>query len=564
MRNYFLIIWCTVAILFCNAQNFFVSYLSPADTKTFEQYQMSKQIYQTIVWEMSGDVDPIISPNNSMFKAIKDSNPTGNLMTYWTNWGIYTANRAIPTDPYFIPGSVDVANGGTVETNADFDHKMQYVDSVGYSFLQIAPDGTIFFSDPWSDLSPNDTWCQNGINVTCSYQYTSQGKAYAANFGNFEAFAKYSNERVITKYLSIGGAGGPGNNSFGVVLGNPTTTQKFITTTLALLKQYNLNGVDLNYEIPFNDTQALQYYQFIEAIDTAFKGTPYKISISTAIGYANSLYNYYAAISNLSSVSRINMETYEFWGAAFGVSLTGLFENIFPVNAPQAGTISVEFFMNKILSENLQLSKVAFGLGDYGRAVGGIDVTTGLLNPSSGLANTGLYAKFATGATVPAGDYDAFNCSTALPATSEPQCSGAFSNRYIFSNLNGASFTVVDWTNNEFNLPNATTAYTDVYIPPSQTNYSITVVNSSASIGIQITSITNGSATVGQLNYQAPNTTATYDNYSNPSIGAIEDQSNLVLSYSTWQGSYTCPAFNLTQNRTININPGSSPSCVIR
>ncbi len=565
MKNKFLITGVLFTSYWCQAQNLFISYVSAQDTKVFEQYQLENQVSQTIVWEMSGDVDPVVNPTNSMFKAIKDANPLGNLMTYWTNWGIYTTARAITGTPYFIPGAIDVQNGGKVETNLDFDHKMQYIDSVGYSFLQIAKDGTIYFNDPWADLLLDDPWCQNGANLTCSYQYKSQGKPFAANFGNFEAFSKYNNGRNITKYLSIGGGSDLGNQSFAYLIGNQQTTQQFITTAMALLKQYNLNGLDLNYELYFNDAQALQYYQLIQAIDTAFQGTPYKLSISSAVGFAGSLWNYYTRISNLSTVSRINLETYEFWGATFGGGKTGLFENTYPVTVPEAaGTLSVDQFMQRLLLLKPQLSKIAFGLGDYGRAVGGIDVASGLLNPVSGLANTGLYANFLPDATVPAGNFDPYDCSTAMPAATLPQCSGVFTNNYIINNFNDSNFTVVDWTNNGKNLPNGTTAYTDSYTPPAQTNYSLTISNNSATIGITIKLIANGVASVGPLNYQAPKTSSTYNTYSNPSLAPIEGVTGLSVSYTTWQGTFICQStLDLNQNRVINIDPAGSPTCVI-
>src|SRR5436309_2849498 len=100
------------------APNWYISYYSPTDVITQVNYQSSKGVGSTIIWEMSGDVNPGTDSFNSLIKTLNTSNPGGYHIAYWADWNIYASTRALPYTAYFMPGAMD---NGTRINNEDFD-----------------------------------------------------------------------------------------------------------------------------------------------------------------------------------------------------------------------------------------------------------------------------------------------------------------------------------------------------------------------------------------------------------------------------------------------------------
>ena len=548
--------------------NFYISYYSPADVSTQASYQASKGVNSTIIWDMSGDVNPASDQKNSLITALFQANPNGYAIAYWADWSIYPSSRALPYKAYFIPGAID--DNGNKISNPDFDEKAKLLNAVVYSFLEIAPDGTIYFNDPWSDLLTTDAWCDSGANKTCSYAYTSQGKPYAAHYGNFEAFSNYTNVS-LDKYISVGGYGHDG--SFEQILGNSDAINTFVNTTFALLSQYNLTGIDLDYENPnMTQLQSQQFGELVQALNNKFDRTPYKIMVTSLAspgylrgekdgnhGFASEVLS---KIANLSQVQSINLMTYDFYGAfnynPDGTGKTGFISDTYmPNNAPQGSVnFSAQESIETLMSLGVPAAKISGGIPTYGRALQAINQNDGLNDPATG-AYTGLYATIPSTSFIPRGDLDDINCDQSIYPLTANSCSGSFTYSYIIQNLNNSSFTTVDWKNDSENSFNGTTAYTNQYSPPVIKNYNLEVTDLSTLAGGQILGITNGSVSVGQLDWMNPKADITYNNSTNPNVMAIQGANNLIV---TWTSPYTgeqykCLAFNFTGNTHIMLNP---------
>ena len=334
-----------------------------------------------------------------------------------------------------------------------------------------------------------------------------------------------------------------------------------------------MTGIDLDYENPnMTQLQSQQFGELVQALNNKFDRTPYKIMVTSLAspvylrgekdgnhGFASDVLS---KIANLSQVQSINLMTYDFYGAfnynPDGTGKTGFISDTYmPNNAPQGSVnFSAQESIETLMSLGVPAAKISGGIPTYGRALQAINQNDGLNDPATG-AYTGLYATIPSTSFIPRGDLDDINCDQSIYPLTANSCSGSFTYSYIIQNLNNSSFTTVDWKNDSENSFNGTTAYTNQYSPPVIKNYNLEVTDLSTLAGGQILGITNGSVSVGQLDWMNPKADITYNNSTNPNVMAIQGANNLIV---TWTSPYTgeqykCLAFNFTGNTHIMLNP---------
>lgn len=583
---------------FADSNNFYISYTSPSNIKTLIQYEQQNNVLSNIVWDVQGDVSP--SSNLSLLKQIKSSCPNCYTIGYYTDWSIYTSDRARPITPYsmyvFVLSWFGLPTPNVTTTwipfygtNDDFGQKLQYLDAVDYAFLEVAPDdGTLYFADPWADIWPGDQFCAQEapivatfkFNKSCVYAYTSQGKTFSEpqevfNYGNFDAGMTFNPpSKSIDHYIAIGGYGH--DDAFENLFKNPSHIQTFINTTLAILKQYNLTGVDLDYENPnMTASDSQQYALLITQLNDALNPAGYKIMVTSLAdplylkGQRNTVFGFapgvLATIAGLPAVSRINLMTYDFYGAfnylPNGTGRTGFISNTYyPNNAPSGSVnFSVADSIQVLLSLGVPANKVSGGIPTYGRALQNVDAASSIVDPVSG-KYSGLFSLIPSSASIPGGDLDSNQCNGSIYPLTANSCAGAFTYKSIMNMLN-SNFTVVDWTDDNNKLSNGTTAFINSILPPPPLppNNSLGVSNTGDN-SIVITSISNGNQYVaGFGNNISPNQQSTYDNNSSPNLINIQGASNLLLKWleSGSQIESACPPFNFTQNMQAVIKNGS-------
>jgi len=142
-----------------------------------------------------------------------------------------------------------------------------------YAFANLKADsGEVFLSDVWSDKDihhPGDSWNESGNNL----------------YGNFKAIYNLKKRsRHLKVLLSIGGW--TYSPTFHPIVVSPVLRAKFVESSIKLLEDYGLDGLDVDYEYPSNDQQAKGFVDLLSELRAGLnhharrKGTNYRFLLT--------------------------------------------------------------------------------------------------------------------------------------------------------------------------------------------------------------------------------------------------------------------------------------------
>ncbi len=295
------------------------------------------------------------------------------VLGYWENWGTYQ-NFPMP-------------HNATNSKNEILSSQLTGLTALAYAFLEVANDGSIIFSDIWSDLDPNSKQDKQ----FCSASPAScHGYPQSGSLGNFSAFAKTS---VPHHVISVGGAGHDATweNAFA----NP---DKFVASLKTMVDTYKVDWLDIDYE-PLGGVPAHNIPRFITLTD--------KIKLTLP-----NLIMSYTIAANSNNVKSFGAENWKKLGvnvnyvSIMGYDMHGVFDVSNPKTAlhsaliAEKGDFSVESTLKALNNSGIANHKIILGMPVYGRAVGGV-------------ATKGLGQQFTQAVE---GDLDEKNCSTNLYA----------------------------------------------------------------------------------------------------------------------------------------------------
>ncbi|KAJ5139480.1 Glycoside hydrolase superfamily [Penicillium atrosanguineum] len=214
--------------------------------------------------------------------------------------------------------------------------RLGFVSHVFYAFAWVKEDGTVYLSDEWADT-----------------QMPVDGAE-----GCLQAFVQlkqqYSKMRVI---LSVGG-GGKGSENFAVVARSRSGVDTFARTARALVDQYGLDGIDVDWEHPADPQQGKDYVRLLAKLREALPAPQYVVATCLPAGlWALRNIDLSAAQKYL---DMINLMAYDFagpWGSETGhqAQLYG---------TPTSGYSAVDY----VLTQGVSPRKVILGVPVYGRS----------------------------------------------------------------------------------------------------------------------------------------------------------------------------------------------------
>ncbi|TFK86888.1 glycoside hydrolase family 18 protein [Polyporus arcularius HHB13444] len=222
-----------------------------------------------------------------------------------------------------------------------------------YAFADLKADtGEVHLSDSWADTDihyPGDSWNDNGKNL----------------YGNFKAIYKLKQQhRHLKVLLSIGGW--TYSPRFHPIVVNPALRSKFVASSIRLLEDLGLDGLDVDYEYPQNEEQARGYVALLREMRAALdahasrKGANYRFLLTIAAPCGPDNYQKLHVREMDQSLDFWNMMAYDFAGS--WDSVAGHQANVF------GGQISASQAINWYVAQGVPRDKVVMGIPLYGRS----------------------------------------------------------------------------------------------------------------------------------------------------------------------------------------------------
>ncbi|OBR15416.1 Chitinase 1 [Colletotrichum higginsianum IMI 349063] len=320
-----------------------------------------------------GPAPPVISP--PVVSPVVPSTPSSVSPPQTSNTGVVSPPVTNPGTP--SSGYRNVLLRGIYGANYQpADIPADKVTHLLYSFADIAADGEVFSSDPWSDTQrkyPGDS--------------NEAGNAYGCIK---QLYAIKKQNRKLKLVLSIGGW--TWSPKFVPVAATEAGRQRFATSAIKLMHDWGFDGIDIDWEYPTNAQEAANFVALLkicrEELDkhAAQYAPGYHFALTIACPAGPTHYQKMDLRGMDPYVDAWHLMAYDYAGSWDTTS--GHQANLFadPSN-PEATKFSTEAALAYYLGQGIRSDKIVLGLPLYGRSFLN---TNGIGKPYQGLGQGSL------------------------------------------------------------------------------------------------------------------------------------------------------------------------------
>ena len=236
-----------------------------------------------------------------------------------------------------------------------------------------------YYAD-WSGDAPEGLNFAGMTHVNYSFGLpTAQGGITTYNGPLLQRLVTAAHKNNVKVYLAIGGwnvgQGGGNDAPFTQMANNPTSRALFISNALAIVDEYNLDGIDMDWEYPNTAQETADFEQLMIALADALHGAGKKLSAATAAVGTNAN-GYTPAV--LEVLDYVNIMAYD--------------KNSTDHSPMSYAQESLDFWLNTKMTDP---SKVILGVPFYGRGSSGYAAFDTLhaqgANPAADVFNGNYY-----------------------------------------------------------------------------------------------------------------------------------------------------------------------------